>query len=425
MSIWSEIRRKFKMTKFGGSVQQLPDSWWNWENNRFSPDDIVADPFKALGATPIVRAINIVAGDVARTPIEIQRHEEGNRWETCDEYPKLTEVLNEIPNSHFSSHEFRRWMTATMMLWGNSFALISRVGGEVDELIPVRPWDMTLLPDTENGGWYYRSSEYGELDHRDVLHFRMPAYQRMLWGESPVILGRQAVALQQQQENAGRAAFRMPGLGKIAILTKETMGGEAVRRMQEAFKAAHSNEEGMLRPIVVQNESDVRQVGQSLTDQDWIAARKFSINQVAQLYGVPPQYLYNLEYTTQENSGEMSRQYVDTCLQGYTTSLAAEIAYKLLPDNVGGERYRVLFDTTMLVRGTFQEQVTAIQTAIQTGIMTRNEGRALMGYPPIEGGDEVLIGPNMLPVEQNQEMANAGNQTGTDGGDDDAVDSQD
>ena len=96
------------------------------------------------------------------------------------------------------------------------------------------------------------------------------------------------------------------------------------------------------------------------------------------------------------------------------------MAYKLLPDSVGDDRYRVLFDTTMLVRGTFQEQVTAIQTAIQTGIMTRNEGRALMGYPPIEGGDEVLIGPNMLPVEQNEEMANAGNETGTEPGDDDA-----
>ncbi len=32
----------------------------------------------------------------------------------------------------------------------------------------------------------------------------------------------------------------------------------------------------------------------------------------------------------------------------------------------------------------------------------------MMGYAPIDGGDEVLIGPNMLPVQQNQEAANAG-----------------
>jgi hypothetical protein len=41
--------------------------------------------------------------------------------------------------------------------------------------------------------------------------------------------------------------------------------------------------------------------------------------------------------------------------------------------------------------------------------MTRNEAREMMGFNPIEGGDEVLIGPNMLPVEQNQQQA-AGDQ---------------
>jgi len=73
-----------------------------------------------------------------------------------------------------------------------------------------------------------------------------------------------------------------------------------------------------------------------------------------------------------------------------------------MPD---GERYRFVFDTTQLVRGTFSEQVAAIQIAVQTGVMTRNEAREMMGFNPIEGGDEVLIGPNMLPVEQNQQQA--------------------
>lgn len=400
----NEIRRLFKMTKFGGSVQQLPDSWWNWERKTFSPDDLVADPFKALGFSPVARAIQVVSNDIARVPIRMERKTDAH-WEVVDDNPVMDEILNEIPNTHFSAYEFRGWMCRSMMLWGNAFALISRWGNEVRELIPVRPWDMALLPDTERGGWYYHSSEYGDIKHTDVLHFRMPSYQRMLWGESPIILGRHAVALGQEQEAAGRSAFQMPGLGKIAITTKETMGGEAVRRMQEAFRGAHSGPEGMLRPIVVQNESDVKQVGQSLTDQDWIAARKFSINQVAQMYGVPPQMLYNLESESASGVAEQARQYVDNCLSQYTSTWAAELAWKLLPHMPDGDRYRFVFDTTQLVRGTFAEQVSALQIAVQTGVMTRNEARTMMGFNPIEGGDEVLIGPNMLPIEQNQQQA--------------------
>jgi len=194
--------------------------------------------------------------------------------------------------------------------------------------------------------------------------------------------------------------------------------------MQDSFLSAHGGAEGMLRPIVVQNESDVKQVGQSLTDQDWIAARRFTINQVSQMYGVPPQYLYNLENSTQEQTSEMSRAYVDTCLGSYLSSIQAELGFKLLPSRrESGKRYRVWFDTSPLVRGTFSEQVNAIQVAIQSGIMTRNEARTMMGYTPLEGGDEVLIGPNMLPVEQNQEQANADDSSpGDAGGDNDESD---
>ncbi len=417
----TEVRRRFRNTKFGGSGHILPDTWWNWERPT-SAADVTADPFVGLGLCPVQRAVSVVAGDVARLPIQIQEYADG-RWEECEEYPDLDDILNQHTNKFFTSFEWRRWMVTNMMVWGNSFSLISRVAGEVDELIPVRPWDVQILPNTEQGGWYYRSSEYGDLEPRDVIHWRMPAHQRLLWGESPIVVARRAIELGSQQEMAGAQAFRMPGLGKIAITTKETVGGDAIRAMQDAFLHAHGSVEGMLRPIVVQNESDVKQVGQSLTDQDWIAARRFTINQVAQMYGVPPQYLYNLENSTQEQTSEMSRAYVDTCLGAYLASIQTELGFKLLPGRESNRRFRVWFDTAPLVRGTFSEQVNAIQVAIQSGIMTRNEARTMMGYTPLEGGDEVLIGPNMLPVEQNQEQANDEDRTpDTSGGNDDESD---
>ena len=404
------FRKLFKITKYGtGGGAYDGTAWWNWEKPVVNPDDLLADPLAGLGFSPIVRALQVVANDVARVPLRVEC-KKGNHFEVDDTaYPELNEILNESANSYYSAYEFKAWLTRSMMLWGNAFALISRWGDEVRELIPVRPWDMTMLPDPDKGGWYYRSGEYGDIAPRDIIHLRMPTYGRMLWGDSPITLGRKAIALGMEQENAGRSAFAMPGLGKIAITTKETMGGEAVKKMQTSFINAHAGPEGMLRPIVVQNESDVKQVGQSLTDQDWIAARNFSIHQVAQLYGVPPMMLYTMQTDTSVGQvSEQARQYVDGCLSQYTATWANELAYKLLPNAVDGERYRFTFDTTTLVSGTFNEQVAALQIAVQTGVMTRNEAREMMGFPPIEGGDEVLIGPNLLPPEMNREQAESG-----------------
>ena len=404
------LRKLFRMTKYGtGGGAYDGTAWWNWEKPVINPDDLLADPLASLGFSPIVRALSLVSNDLARVPLRVEC-KKGERYEVDDEaYPELVDILNETANSYYSAYEFKSWLTRCMMLWGNSFALISRWGDEVRELIPVRPWDVTLLPDPEKGGWYYRSGEYGDIAPKDMLHFRMPTYGRMLWADSPISLGRKAIALGMEQENAGRSAFAMPGLGKIAITTKETMGGEGVKKMQTSFINAHSGPEGMLRPIVVQNESDVKQVGQSLTDQDWIAARNFSIHQVSHLFGIPPQSLFSMETTNVSGEvAEQSRQYVDGCLSMYTNAWASELAFKLLPSGVDGSHYRFSFDTTQLVRGTFNEQVAALQIAVQTGVMTRNEAREMMGYPPIEGGDEVLIGPNLLPPEMNRDQAESG-----------------
>ena len=75
----TEVRRRFKNTKFGGSGHVIPDTWWNWERAT-SAADVTADPFTALGLCPIQRAVSVVAGDVARLPIQIQEYIDG-RWE--------------------------------------------------------------------------------------------------------------------------------------------------------------------------------------------------------------------------------------------------------------------------------------------------------------------------------------------------------
>jgi phage portal protein BeeE len=90
---------------------------------------------------------------------------------------------------------------------------------------------------------------------------------------------------------------------------------------------------------------------------------------------------------------EHARLYADS-LAGYTAAFSAEIRRKLFP----GERVRVTFDTTTIQRGAFNEAMQGYQLAIQLGVMTPNEVRLEMGLPPIDGGDNMYVGPNMTGV---------------------------
>ena len=209
-----------------------------------------------------------------------------------------------------------------------------------------------------------------------------------MWGTSPVSDAVRSLQLAAMLETAGVEQFKMPGLGKLVLQTDEVLGASTIRSIQDAWKSAHSGSDGMLRPIVAQGGAKVEQVGRSLVDQDWANARKQAIEDVARAFGVPPFVLFS---DTQAFTQEHARLYADSLL-GYTVGFAAEMRRKLFP----GEQVRLSFDTTAIQRGSFNEAMSGYQIAVQLGVMTPNEVRKEMGLPPVEGGDDMYVGPNMM-----------------------------
>jgi hypothetical protein len=49
----------------------------------------------------------------------------------------------------------------------------------------------------------------------------------------------------------------------------------------------------------------------------------------------------------------------------------------------------------MLVKPSLAEQFAALRTGVEAGIVTRNEARAVLDYPPLAGLDEPIVAKNM------------------------------
>jgi HK97 family phage portal protein len=361
-------------------------SWPVYSKQSDDAAQFIANPATAMRLTPVRRAVTAVSADLARIPIRV------HTW-TGNEYSEIhrseAHALNRDWNSYHTAYEARRWLVSQAMLWGNSFAVISRTGTAVDSLIPLNAWNVTLntAPD---GTPVYSTSEYGEVACSDILHFRMLPTTRQMWGTSPVADAVRALQLGAMLETAGVEGFRAPGLGKLALSTQEVLGAEQVRAAQDAFKSAHSGPDGMLRPIIAQGGASIEQVGRSLVDQDWAAARRQVIEEVARAFGVPPFVLFSDSTTYTQ---EQARMYGES-LAGYTAGFAEEIRRKLFPD----EDVRVTFDMTTIQRGSFNEAMDGYTSAIQLGILTPNEVRKELGLPPLDGGDDMRVGPNMQSV---------------------------
>ena len=319
----------------------------------------------------VYRAIKLISGDIARLPVSGADDEE----------------LLERPNSLECWWSFVQKHIRYLMLYGNSFALISRNGlGRVVELISCSPQEISIVYDKDNPTIFtYRHSTFGVLDKEDILHWRIQG-SAPFFGTSPITVGARALNLALTQEQAGQQMYQLPSLGKVAIESPETIGPDMVQKLQDAFASTHAGKNGHLKPIVTQGGMTVKQVGTSLSDSEWITARRFSITEVSRLYSIPPAFLYDLEHSTLENSASQMKSYVSTCLNHWIALFASEFYMKL--------GWYLNFDTKPLLRGTLREQTEALRMAIDAGMMTPNECRAELGLEPHPDGDELMISKN-------------------------------
>ena len=123
----------------------------------------------------------------------------------------------------------------------------------------------------------------------------------------------------------------------------------------------------------------------------WAVAREFSIQEVSRLFGVPVVYLSDHSRSTFASIVELTRTYWDGCLAHWCAVWGEEIRRKLLAPG-----QRLSWDTRDLLKGSFADQVSALRSAIEVGLLSQNEARERLGMAPVDGGDEILRPANTL-----------------------------
>ena len=330
-------------------------------------------PLNALRYTPIYRAITLISGDIARLPCEITDSRSDSLWAN--------------PSPYMSAFEFRRSMTLQALLWGNAFAVINRTrGGEFLELMPLDPDGVSL--DLAGPTPVYKTRTFGDVMPENMLHIRAPGLSG-LWGESPIRLCTTSITTLAAQEQTALNNFKNGGSPRLALI-HPGMANDAMRqKIAEEFKKRHGGSRNAGEPIVLGDGIKLERISSTLEDAGLEAARKYSIGDVSRIYGVPSSYLSEEVGTNYGTMEWLSRMYVDACLQTWLAGWRAEWLAKTAPFA------EMTFDLDALLRPGVAEQMAALRTAVEAGFMTRNEARARLDMPPLDGLDEPIVAKNM------------------------------
>jgi hypothetical protein len=127
-----------------------------------------------------------------------------------------------------------------------------------------------------------------------------------------------------------------------------------------------------------------------------VETRVLTREEVATAYFIPPPMVGLLEHASFSNIETQHRMLYQDTLGPWLTEIEQEIDLQLVPDLPDTNRVYVEFNLAEKLKGSFEEQAKSFQTAVGAPWMTRNEARARVNLPSVDGGDELITPLNVL-----------------------------
>lgn len=357
-------------------------------------------------STAVAACVAIYAEEAGRTNfVHYKRLPDGSS--VAVKNSPVMKILNN-PNGYQTRYEFIAFLVANLYYKGNSYAYaVQNASGTVLRLIPITPEACVPYINPMDGDIYYRVSRQPWNDQADfqenefvladkILHLRINAKTHPLTGTTPIssvlLSAETGVVVQQQNRKFFQNMSRTSGI----LSTPQKLSPELAARLSEAFKSRSAGQGIGGVPIL---DSDLKffPMGMSAVDSELIRVYKQTNEDIAMIFRVPRELLgISSEAGAAKTPETIMRTFISMGLGAMYANLEqAFTKFWQLPE----DEYIEADIEGSLSRGDLKERMDALAKAVQGGVFSPNEARRREGLGPKEGGDEIFLQQQMVPVK--------------------------
>ncbi|HGJ5857248.1 phage portal protein [Arsenophonus nasoniae] len=351
-------------------------------------------PITAEGLPAVINAVTVISEAVATMPCFLYRVHNDKGMESREWLSNhvVDYLLNEKPNDCQTPFQFKRTLMRHCLLNGNAYALITwGKDGQPASLHPYPP--SAVVPErlSEHRYRYTITEPYsGQVRiclQEEILHLRYATDDGFM-GRSPITICRETLGLGLAQQRHGASVMKDGMMTAGIIKSNEWLNDAKGQKALDALERYRGAKNAGKVPIL-EGGMGYEKLGMSNQDAEWLASRRFTIEDIARMFNVSPIFLQEYSNSTYSNFSEASRAFLTITMRPWLANFEQQIKSALLL-NVpqSGVRYQVEFDTADLLRANPRERFLSYETAIKSGVMCPNEAREREGLPPRDGGDE-------------------------------------
>lgn len=376
---------------------QFVRQWSTTETDSGEP----IDQASSMQVISVLRCATLIAGAAASLPIDVLEKRGGMRKPVDGHAAEL--LLDSTPNEEMSSMDFRAQQWLSFLLWGNSYAHIVRNGSRPLALWPLFPQYMEVGREESTKQLVYKYSIPGKdavkYAPSDILHVRWYSWDGLI-GMSAIEQARNGVGLHRATEKSASKLFKNGMQVNLQLEIPAVLTDKQVAQVRKAATESHGGSDNAYRLAIAAGGSKFSPISVNPKDAQFLEQRGYNDVQIAMLFGVPPHMIGLTEKSTSWGTGiaEQKQGFLDFTIAPLLTF--HEKAYeRCLLSKGEGARY-IKHNTAAFLRADVKARFDAYAIAVDKGIYSRNEVRALEEKNPCEGGDIHTVQSQMIPLDQ-------------------------
>lgn len=359
----------------------------------------------SLGMTAVWRAVNLIAGTSAALPLHAYRKADDVRVPVAP--GSQAALLLDDPHPDMTPFELWETVYAHLLLWGNAYLRKLHNGlGQLVELWPIHPSRVKVGRESETGAKIYLldGNVDQEMTDRQILHIPGFGYDGVC-GVSPIRLARQGIGLALAAEAYGAKLFGSGSLATGILQTEQRLEQGQADALKQRWKAKAAGIANAHDVVVLDAGAKFQQLSIPPEDAQFIESRKFQIDEVARMFGIPPHMLMQVDRSTSWGTGieQQLIGFVQFSLQPtYLTRVEQRITKILKPQPVYAK-----YSLEGLLRGDSAAR-SAFYTAMwNIGVLSTNDICRLEDRPPVGPEGDVRYRPLNMGVLGQEDPAPA------------------
>jgi HK97 family phage portal protein len=371
--------------------------------NQFNPTFTMMND--AYDSDVVRAAVDAIARNAAQLKAKHIRRVNGSVMPTNS---NIEYILSVRPNPFMDGYSFMYKVVTQLYLQNNSYIFIDWSDtGQVKGFYPVNASQVEFVE--AQGEVFVKFAFLGgqqvTLPYQQIIHLRRFFYKNDLYGENSARALMPTLELihttNEGLVNAVKSSASLRGLLKFSAM----MRPEDMKKQRDAFVTDYldiSNNGG-----VAATDSKAEYVPLT-SDPKMIDAKQMEIieDKVFKYFNV------NAAIVKSDYSEQQWNAFYESVIEPIAIQLSLEFTSKVFTEREQGWGNEIIFEANRLQYASNQTKIQIIQTLMDRGMMSINQGLEIFNMPPIEGGDKRLVSLNFVDASIQNEYQLGGASNG-------------